>query len=149
MEPDYRNIYRDARQTAGLTQERWAELLGISADSVRQYETDRMTPSDEVVLRMAEAAGQQIICYWHMVRKSRIAAKLLPELDRAQLPEAVLALLVKIRDFAEDGMMDLTRIAADGRVDLDEREPYEYAMRQLRELISAGLTVEYAERKED
>ena len=117
MEPDYRNIYRDARQTAGLTQERWAELLGISADSVRQYETDRMTPSDEVVLRMAEAAGQQIICYWHMVRKSRIAAKILPELEEEKgLPEAVLALLIQIDDFREDGLQKLMRIAADGKV---------------------------------
>lgn len=58
MERDYRNIYRDARVTAGLTQERWAELLGISPDAVRQYETDKITPSDAVALRMAEATGQ-------------------------------------------------------------------------------------------
>jgi DNA-binding XRE family transcriptional regulator len=30
MYKDYRNIYKSARQTAGLTQERWAEVLGIS-----------------------------------------------------------------------------------------------------------------------
>ena len=94
MQSDYRNIYQDARRTAGLTQERWAELLGISVDAVRQYETDRITPSDEVALRMAEAAGQQIICYWHLLHKSRVAAELLPDLDRRKLPEAVLTLLV-------------------------------------------------------
>jgi DNA-binding XRE family transcriptional regulator len=33
MQSDYRNIYQDARRTAGLTQERWAELLGISVDA--------------------------------------------------------------------------------------------------------------------
>ena len=148
MEPDYRNIYRDARQTAGLTQERWAELLGISADSVRQYETDRMTPSDEVVLRMAEAAGQQIICYWHMVRKSRIAAKLLPELDRTQLPEAVLQLLVSVQQFEGDGLHELIRIAADGKISPEEQKAYGAALEQLRAVISAALTVEYAEQKE-
>lgn len=30
MEQEYRNIYRRARKAAGLTQERWAEILGIS-----------------------------------------------------------------------------------------------------------------------
>lgn len=99
MQSDYRNIYQDARRTVGLTQERWAELLGISVDAVRQYETDRILPSDEVVLRMAEAAGQQIICYWHLIHKSRVAASLLPELDRKRLPEAVLSLLVAVQHF--------------------------------------------------
>ena len=57
MEREYRNIYKSARETAGLTQERWAEVLGISADAVRKYEGGTVFPSDEVVLRMAEVAG--------------------------------------------------------------------------------------------
>ncbi|MBR6353965.1 MAG: helix-turn-helix transcriptional regulator, partial [Oscillospiraceae bacterium] len=47
------NIYRNARQVSGLTQERWAEALGLSAEAVRQYEAGKILPSDEVVLRMA------------------------------------------------------------------------------------------------
>ena len=148
MQGECRNLYFNARKTAGLTQERWAEVLGISVESVRLYETGVNMPSDEIALRMAEVAGQQIVCYWHLLQKSKMANRLLPQVEKTSLPEAVLALLVKIRDFSEDGMIDLTRIGADGRVDPDEREPYEYAMRQLRELISAGLTVEYAEQKE-
>ena len=41
----------------------------------------------------------------------------------------------------------LARIAADGRVAPEERESFEYAMRQLRELLAAGLHVEYAEKE--
>ena len=148
MESDYRNIYRDVRQTAGLTQERWAELLGISADAVRQYETDRILPGDEVVLRMAEAAGQQIVCYWHMLHKSRVAATLLPEIDRKDLPEAVLQLLVSVQKFEDDGLRELTRIAADGKVSPDERADYAAALAQLRELISAAFHLEFAKEKE-
>ena len=58
MQESCGNIYRDARRTAGLTQERWAELLGLSVEAVRLYEGGKNLPSDEVVLRMAEAAGQ-------------------------------------------------------------------------------------------
>lgn len=145
MQSDYRNIYQDARRTAGLTQERWAELLGISVDAVRQYETDRITPSDEVALRMAEAAGQQIICYWHLLHKSRVAAELLPDLDRKALPEAVLTLLVAVEQFKAAGLPLLTRIAADGKISPDEQEDYKTAIEQLRGVIRAALGIEFAE----
>ena len=145
MQSDYRNIYQDARRTAGLTQERWAELLGISVDAVRQYETDRILPSDEVVLRMAEAAGQQIICYWHLIHKSRVAAQLLPELDRKRLPEAVLSLLVAVQHFQDDGMRELTRIAADGKISPEEQAEYMTAMEQLQSVVREALHLQFAE----
>lgn len=145
MQSDYRNIYQDARRTAGLTQERWAELLGISVDAVRQYETDRILPSDEVVLRMAEAAGQQIICYWHLPHKSRVAASLLPELDRKRLPEAVLSLMVAVRNFQDDGMRELTRIAADGKISPEEQADYMTAMEQLQSVVREALHLQFAE----
>lgn len=145
MQSDYRNIYQDARRTAGLTQERWAELLGISVDAVRQYETDRILPSDEVVLRMAEAAGQQIICYWHLIHRSRVAASLLPDLDRKRLPEAVLSLLVAVQHFQDDGMRELTRIAADGKISPEEQADYMTAMDQLQSVVREALHLQFAE----
>lgn len=35
MKDEGSNIYRNARLTAGLTQERWAELLGITPQAVQ------------------------------------------------------------------------------------------------------------------
>lgn len=145
MQSEYRNIYQDVRKTAGLTQERWAELLGISVDAVRQYETDRILPGDEVVLRMAEASGQQIVCYWHLLHKSRVAAELFPELDRRRLPEAVLSLLVAVDKFQGDGLRELTRIAADGKVSPEERDDYQAALEQLRVVVRTALGIEFAE----
>lgn len=145
MQSEYRNIYQDVRKTAGLTQERWAELIGISVDAVRQYETDRILPGDEVVLRMAEASGQQIVCYWHLLHKSRVAAELFPELDRRRLPEAVLSLLVAVDKFQGDGLKELTRIAADGKVSPEERDDYQAALEQLRVVVRTALGIEFAE----
>lgn len=147
MQEVCRNLYYNARRTAGLTQERWAEALGISVESVRLYEGGVNMPSDEIALRMAEVAGQQIICYWHLLQKSKAAASLLPQVEKKPLPESVLNLLVKMKDFMHDGMQELARIAADGRVDPEERKAYNYAMQQLRELLAAGMCVEYAEEK--
>lgn len=56
MQDNCRNIYKTARLTAGLTQERWAETLNISVESVRLYERGLGLPSDEVVARMVEVA---------------------------------------------------------------------------------------------
>ena len=140
------NIYRNARQTAGLTQERWAEYLGISPEAVRQYEGGIIMPSDEVVLKMAEVSGMHILAYWHLVRKSRLAAKILPELEEQKgLPEAVLGLLIQLDDFREDGMKKLVRIAADGKIDEDETEEYLQILDQLRELLRRGYELSFAE----
>ena len=146
MKRDSGNIYRIGRQTAGLTQERWAECLGVSTEAVRQYEGGIIMPGDDVVLRMAEVSGMHILAYWHLVRKSRLAAQILPELEEQKgLPEAVLGLLIQMDDFREDGMAKLLRIAADGKVDDDERDSYIEALEQLREVLRSGYSLGYAE----
>lgn len=145
MQSDCQNFYKNVRISAGLTQERWAEVLGISYDAVRQYESDTILPSDEVVLRMAEVSGQHIICYWHLIHKSRVAAKILPELDRKRLPEAVLSLLVAVRHFQDDGMRELTRIAADGKISPEEQADYMTAMEQLQSVVREALHLQFAE----
>ena len=94
---------------------------------------------------MAEVAGQQIICYWHLLQKSKAAASLLPQVEKRPLPESVLHLLVLLKDFLNGGMQDLARIASDGHVDADERKTYNEAIQSLQKVMAAGLCVEYAE----
>ena len=140
------NIYKTARKTAGLTQERWAEHLGVSPEAVRQYEGGIIMPGDDVVIRMAEVSGMHILAYWHLVRKSRLAAAILPELEEQKnLPEAVLGLLIQLDEFREDGMQKLMRIAADGKISADEIADYDDALAQLRNLLRRGYELGYAE----
>lgn len=144
MDKEYSNIYKNARATAGLTQERWAETLGISVDVIRKYESGVVLPSDEVVLRMSEVAGQTILCYWHLLHKSRVAGAVLPDVQQRTLPEAVLRLLVTIQDFTRGGLEDLKRLAADGKISSNEVLAYGEALAQLREVVSAAYELEYA-----
>lgn len=145
MEPNYSNIYKNARRAAGYTQERWAEFLGISTEAVRQYEAGTIMPSDDILLMMADISGEKMLPYWHLSRKSRIAAAILPELEEQQgLPEAVLALLIQIEDFKDDGLKKLLRIAADGKVDESEAEEYAEAVAQLLELVKRAYALGYA-----
>lgn len=145
MDKESRNIYRNARIASGMTQERWAEHLGISPDSVRRYEAGDMLPSDDIVLAMAEVSGQLILPYWHLSRKSRIAGAILPELEEQPgLPEAVLALLIQIEDFKSEQLPALMRIAADGKVSEDEVAAYRAAVAEIMELIRRAYACGYA-----
>lgn len=143
MDSEYRNICHIGRKKAGCTQELWAEIIGVSADTVRKYESGAILPSDQIALRMADAAGLPVLAYWHL--RNRIAgAQVLPELQRRSLPEAVLGVMVRIEDFTRGGLEDLKRLAADGKITADEVMAYGEALAQLRELIRAAYELEYS-----
>lgn len=148
MERDYGKIYFNARRAAGLTQERWAEVLGLSVDAIYQYEAGKILPSDEVVLRMAEACGQHIVCYWHLLQKSRVAGQILPDIRKRTLPAAVLNLLTRVETFSRGGLEDLKHLAADGKISADEVVAFGEALAELRDMIAAAYELEFAEEVE-
>lgn len=145
MEQRTTNIYKNARQTAGLTQERWAEQLGVTADTVRLYESGRNYPSDEVAARMAEVAGMPVLGYWHLKLKSALANDALPDVARVPLPQAVVGLLAAM-DAVQPQVKELLMIARDGIVDAGETELFEDILDDLEDVVTAALAVKYAER---
>lgn len=145
MERRTTNIYKNARQTAGLTQERWAEQLGVTADTVRLYESGRNYPSDEVAARMAEVAGMPVLGYWHLKLKSSLANDALPDVARVPLPQAVVGLLAAM-DTVQPQVKELLMIARDGIVDAGETELFEDILDDLEDVVTAALAVKYAER---
>lgn len=146
MQDDYRNICKIGRKTAGMTQERWAEALDISVESVRQYESGKIMPSDDVVIRMVEVTSMPVLGYWHLQNKSRMAAVILPQVESTPLPQAVLQLILRIRDFAERHRTDrLMEIAADGRIDHLERETFDTIVAELDAVVQAVMQLKYAE----
>ena len=145
MDRNSGNIYKIARKAAGLTQERWAEQIGISPDTVRLYEGGRMCPSDEVAARMAEIAMMPVLCYWHIKHNSGIANDILPEVPRVPLAQAVLNLLAAMEEAAPQ-IAELMMIARDGKVTGDEVEPFDGIVEDLDDVVQAALAVKYAER---
>ena len=145
MERGSPNIYKNARQTAGLTQERWAEQLGVTADTVRLYESGRNYPSDEVAARMAEVVGMPVLGYWHLKLKSSLANDALPDVARVPLPQAVVGLLSAM-DTVQPQVKELLMIARDGIVDAGETELFEDILDDLEDVVTAALAVKYAER---
>lgn len=147
MESRSRNIYKTARNVAGLTQERWAETIGVSPDSVRKYESGDQIPHDDVVKMMSEISGLSPLCYWHLCHKSEIAKELLPPVETVPLPQAVIQLTCRIRDFAKrpDRLLD---IVADGKIDEFERSDFDTILAELDDVVQAAIQLKYAERGE-
>ena len=115
-----------------MTQERFAEALDISVESVRQYESDKIMPSDDVVTRMVEVSGQPVIGYWHLLNKSRVAADILPDVQECSLEQAVIKLLCRIRQFAENNNTNrLMDISEDGIIDETERPDFDRIIKEL------------------
>ena len=54
MHPEYPNLYQRARKATRLTQEEAAERIGVSPESMKQYESGRRVPPDGVVAKMVE-----------------------------------------------------------------------------------------------
>lgn len=139
-----RNIYKTARKVAGLTQERWAEAVGVSVDSIRGYETGAVVPADETVRAMAEISGLSPLAYWHLCNKSALAADTLPEVEQLPLPQAVVQLLCAINDF-KDYHGDLLTLAADGKITTSEAAAWENIVARLDAVIRAAIQVKVAE----
>ncbi len=142
------NIYRQARETAGMTQQRWAEMLGVSTEAVKQYEAGGYTPADDVVLSMADISGLQILGTWHLRRKSAIGAGVIPDVERLPLAQAVVQLLTALHNFDSRHHADaLLLIAADGRVEGEEEEArFEEVRQDLQPLIRAAMQIDFCER---
>lgn len=145
-QPQNTNIYRMGRQMAGMTQERFAEAIGVSTEAVAQYEAGKIVPSDEVVTRMAEVAGYMVLGYWHLLNKSRVAAELLPEVQHVPVAQAVVNLIRELDGFRNSGILDiLIEMAADGEIDDGERSTFASVLEELDGIVQAALMVKYAE----
>ena len=87
MPEEYRNIYKTARKSAGLTQEAAAERLGISPESIRAYETGLRIPPNEVVEQMVICYNAQHLAYQHLHETNALAARIVPALEPRSLLE--------------------------------------------------------------
>lgn len=145
MHDNRRNIAKIGRSFAGLTQERWAEALGYSVRTVGAWENGEQPVPSEAVIRMVDVTGQQVLAYWHLVDSAGNENQLLPDVDIVDLPQAVLALLRRLKDFDREQRVDkLIEMAEDGRIDEAERNGYDNIMQELHGIIKAAVQLQFA-----
>lgn len=152
MYEQYTNIYALARKGVGLTQERAAERLGISVESIKKYENDVGTgriPPESVVLRMCVVYDTQYLMYQHALENSKIAGMMIPANVRPyELAEAILRLQKEVTDFVKlrDEMIDITY---DNVISEDERPRWEVILKELNHITAAIMNLKFVpEQKE-
>ena len=80
MSPEYRNICQIARESAGITQEKAAELIDISVESLRAYESGKRIPPGDVVIRMVDICDARYLAYRHL-KAEKAGCKYLPDIE--------------------------------------------------------------------
>lgn len=151
MPAEYRNIYKSARRSAGLTQEAAAERLAVSVESLRAYETGQRVPPNDTVERMVICYNAQYLAYQHLHETNALMARVVPELEQRSMMEAALRLYNRMNRFARQrGVEQLLEIAEDGKITEDERAAFDAIVADLREIVRSGLELEvYCNNEED
>lgn len=143
MSPIYPNIYQTSREAAEFTQERAAELLYTSVESLRAYEGGRRFPPERIVITMVELYNDRPLAYYHLKNSAELAAELLPDITITSLPAAVLRLQKEMNDFiyCRDRLLDITY---DGVIAGDERSEFNSILKELDDIYGAIIALKYA-----
>ena len=138
-----RNIYQIARESVGLTQERAAELLDISVESIRAYEGFKRIPPNKVVVKMIEIYNTQYLAYQHIKNNSEDLQSYLPNINLKDLPSAILKLQKEVSDYikVKDDLIDITY---DGVIDDSERPRFEKIIKELDDIVEAVMSLKFA-----
>lgn len=133
------NIYSKYRRMAGITQERAAEHLGISVDSLKGYEYDKRIPSNDIAKQMCLLYGDMRLAYDHLVHSST-GEMILEKLDEKDLCCSVLSLINELNhsDHIREVMIE---ISADGVISDEEKVEWEIVEKQIKSLIKSSYEV--------
>ena len=143
MPGEYLNPYQKARKTTCLTQEQAAERLGLSTESLKQYELGKRVPSNAVVWQMVQIYDTSWLALEHL-RDTSEALGVLPEVTVQSLPTAAIQLINRVLDFADRHRdRQLLRIAEDGVIDEAERPEFDDIVRDLDGIVGAALQVKF------
>lgn len=143
MQRKCRNIYQVARLYAGYNQETAAELINVSVESIRAYERGATIPPSATVLRMIDVYETPWLGYQHLKISDPVGQKHLPNIEFRNLPVSVLQLQKEMADTnAISG--EMIEITCDGKVDKHEESRWSHVHKELRDLISAALSVIFA-----
>ena len=143
MPENFRNIYKIARRAAGYTQEAAAEMMNLSVESLRAYETGRRIPAGDVVLQMVFCYNAQRLAVQHLQETSVLFNSVVPRLEERSMLEVAVRIYNRLRSFQEDNRLErLLAIAEDGLIDDQERPEFEAIIADLRQIIQSGLELD-------
>ena len=140
---DYGLLLKTVREGRDMTQEKAAELVGVSVDSWYAYEANRRLPPPETVNRICDALEAPWLAMYFLEAHSG-SMGVLPNVTARALPTAVLTLLNRVLAFNEKcRIRELVSVAEDGVIDEFERDLYDEIVEELDGIIEAALAVKF------
>ena len=124
MAIESQNIYKNARKSAGFTQEKASQLLNVSSQ--------RPVPSD-VASAMCDVYQAPYLAVQHLRLTSDLGKRVVPEIQLKDLPEAVLGVLAAVQRFCAK-RETMVEIAADGQIAESEQAEWDEIMRLANDL---------------
>ncbi len=150
MQGMYPNIYQRARKYAGITQEAAAEILNISVESIRAYETGIRRPTQDTLDLMARCYHTDWLYALHAREVSSGVQDILPDfMPGTGLSQAACDVIDKIYSFADrHSDRRLLAIAADNVITDDERREFDRIMEDLQDIVQAAIGLRYCNQGE-
>lgn len=144
------NIYKTARELAGITQERAAAALHLSVRSLAAYETGERIPHDDVVVRMVDLYNFQQLAVQHMRANSELARRIIPDIRKRSLVSAAVRFFNSMKRLeAINGAQRLLEIGEDNHIDETESEDYDTIAAEMQNLIQSAMELMNAEQEEE
>ena len=138
-----KTIYQAARFSTDLKQEPVAELMHISVESLRAYESGVTIPPADIVIMMIETYCTPWLAYQHLKTSTLVGEKYLPDIDFRDLPTSVLMLQKEMADtYAVN--RDMIDVTCDGQIDAHEHTQWGKVTTEIKQLIGAGFSLLFA-----
>lgn len=136
-----KNIYRKYRKLAGLTQEKAAEHLGISVDTIKRYENDSYMPSNDIARKMCLLYGDMKLAYEHL-ENSQVGEMVLPRLKDKDLCCSTLGFLNQLANM-DKRKLEIVRIASDGVISDSEVDDWTELETLIKNLVQSSFELLY------
>lgn len=140
MSQECRNIYQTARENTRITQEKAAEILDISVESIRTYENFKRTPSAKMVIKMSEAYNTPEILNHYCCSECPIGKLTISPIHKENINN-IYKLSINIFNLLGTGNKMgelLLKVVEDGQITEDEKPTVDYIVNSLKEL--SGFT---------
>lgn len=142
------NALRRARNSRGITQEKAAEMSGYSVDAIQAWESGSRRASVEVLDTLAVCYDAPWLAgmYLRELSAGSVAETFPAFQPGVPLPQAVAAVLDKVLTFTErHSDRRLIAMAADGRIDAQERAEYDAILEDLQAICQAAMELKFSE----
>ncbi|NBI08093.1 helix-turn-helix domain-containing protein [Senegalia massiliensis] len=142
----YGNLYKIARKNTNLTQEKAAQFLRVSKDSLSAYERGITPTPDDIVCKMIELYKSEWLAYEHLRQSTMVGRKYLPEINHSDIAESVLKFQKEIDDLSSV-RRDMFSIACDGVIDNEELNRWNQVTKEVHEVAGAALNLIFTKNK--